>query len=335
MSTGNFQKSFLAWFLFRPSSPPHFYVFLAVGWLVVDFLLWEWGATLPNEYRIGNDVWSINLSGGESLVFIIVPAVAIIGVNLAVRGAFKDWANLAQFAPQKPDEMRAKTFEFSPRFILSLSLVGALLATSHLIASGDIQSFLSHLVPAKIFLLIHIFFAWILFVQIGGIFLRICKGFNDLGKLITPNLVRPKALAPFSSVGLRMIATLCVICVCALLAMEFDFVFFIVPFIAVLIISSITFLLPQLGIRKRIRQMKDKTQKNLEEEILAVGLPGVDSQFNANSRRAVAELIIVRNLVTDYPDWPISSSNAVRLGLYLLLPLFSWGVSFLLNQSLG
>ena len=96
-----------------------------------------------------------------------------------------------------------------------------------------------------------------------------------------------------------------------------DFIFFLVPFAVVLAISLIVFALPQLGVRARIKEIKGETLKKLESEILAIGLPRNVTGLEAGPRQGVAEFITVRNMVVSYPDWPKSSSNAIRLALYL------------------
>ena len=92
-----------------------------------------------------------------------------------------------------------------------------------------------------------------------------------------------------------------------------------------LVIVILAMLAPVQGVHKRILQAKQEEIAWLDDEISKLRNPLQKPDDSRQSGR-MADLVAYRGLVEGVAEWPFTSSTYVRLVLYALLPVITWGI---------
>ncbi len=187
--------------------------------------------------------------------------------------------------------------------------------------------------------------AWSLGFSTAGLLLADALALSRLGRdHVAVDLLRTDRLAPFARFGLQLSAV--AVGVMMLWAAGLVVVFSVIGvdlaetystagitvmgFYVVIAVAS--FLVPQLGIRARIRQ-----QKRAMAERLANLLPQADQAVHeaGSSPERLAALLSVREKVQGAPEWPTGEHTRLRLVVYLTLPLLSWSAAALVETLIS
>jgi hypothetical protein len=95
--------------------------------------------------------------------------------------------------------------------------------------------------------------------------------------------------------------------------------------------ASAAFLLPMVGVRRRIQQAKAEALARIREA-LGSHEEAVRARGEEAARRA--QLLQLRAEIAAAPEWPVDGSMRLRFGLYLTLPALSWAAQALAEQAL-
>ena len=102
-----------------------------------------------------------------------------------------------------------------------------------------------------------------------------------------------------------------------------------------LVLGVAAFLLPNVGIRSRIRKAKIAELRRVRAAI--AGKPGAltDSPVAARQERlSLADLLAYQERIESLREWPMDARAFRRFGLYMLIPLGSWLGSALVERGL-
>lgn len=96
-------------------------------------------------------------------------------------------------------------------------------------------------------------------------------------------------------------------------------------------LSVAVFVLPQLGVRQRIRSEKGRVYSQLTQ-MLPDGQQTL-TEAGSNPER-LAALLSSRNQIQALPEWPAGQHTHIRLAMYLMVPLLSWSAAALVEEAI-
>jgi len=96
-------------------------------------------------------------------------------------------------------------------------------------------------------------------------------------------------------------------------------------------LSITVFVLPQLGVRQRIRSEKGRVYNQLTQ-MLPNGTQTLQ-EADSNPER-LAALLSSRNQIQALPEWPAGQHTHIRLAMYLMVPLLSWSAAALVEEAI-
>ncbi|MFK7974676.1 MAG: hypothetical protein AB8C02_00980 [Halioglobus sp.] len=96
-------------------------------------------------------------------------------------------------------------------------------------------------------------------------------------------------------------------------------------------LSITVFVLPQLGVRQRIRSEKGRVYSQLTQ-MLPDGRQAL-MEADSNPER-LAALLSSRNQIQALPEWPAGQHTHIRLAMYLMVPLLSWSAAALVEEAI-
>lgn len=160
---------------------------------------------------------------------------------------------------------------------------------------------------------------------------------------VAVDIMRIEQLSVFSRYGLRLasfVVTLMALWAAALVIItSFLSASWIEDslWVGVLLVGTYTalaiavFVLPQLGVRQRIRGEKGRLYNQL-----TLMLPdGQQTLAEADSNpERLAALLSSRNQIQALPEWPAGQHTHIRLALYLMIPLLSWSAAALVEEAI-
>lgn len=186
---------------------------------------------------------------------------------------------------------------------------------------------------------------WTLAVSTLWMVVRDVSAIHRLGRdYVAVDLMRIDQLAVFSHYGLRLAGYIVILmCLWAIgLALATSYVSFSwaenstytgLGMGAFYVSMSVSvFVLPQLGIRQRIRSEKGRVYS-----LLTQMLPQADHtlvEAGANPERLSA-LLNSRSQIQALPEWPAGQHTHIRLALYLMVPLLSWSAAALVEETIS
>jgi hypothetical protein len=172
--------------------------------------------------------------------------------------------------------------------------------------------------------------AWWLGYAIVTVSLRMSRIATKLSQL---NLFDLSPLAPFTQQGLtNALLFIGSLSIWSLMLIETGFGQMMWMIAGVTLVTAILALLaPVQGVHKRIRQSKQVEIDWLDAEISTLQRALQQSDSSPQSGR-LADLVAYRGLVENVAEWPFTSSTYVRLALYTLLPIITWGVGLLAEE---
>jgi hypothetical protein len=101
-----------------------------------------------------------------------------------------------------------------------------------------------------------------------------------------------------------------------------------------LVLAVLALLAPVRGVQKRVREAKQRELDWTAAEIsrLRNGLANVDPGRRSGD---LADIVAYRTLVAGVTEWPFTGSTYVRLIIYALIPLASWGLGVVAEEVIG
>ena len=147
------------------------------------------------------------------------------------------------------------------------------------------------------------------------------------------DLLDLSALAPFTRQGLtNALLILGLIAIWSLMLLETGFGQMMVTYGgSALVVTAFALLYPVRGVHERIRQAKEAELGWANGEI-AMCRHALQGSATGQSRGRMADLVAYRSLIESTPDWPFTTSTYTRLVLYLLIPVFSWGLGIIAEE---
>ena len=174
--------------------------------------------------------------------------------------------------------------------------------------------------------------AWLTYA-IVAVSLRMSRIAQRLSRI---DLLDLSPLSPFAQQGLTnallLVGTLSI---AALMMLETGFMVLIVVIgSATLVLAVLALLAPVRGVQKRVHEVKQQELDWTAGEIarLRAGLAsGRPDQRSGD----LADLVAYRTLIAGISEWPFTGSTYVRLTLYALIPLASWGIGAVAEAVIG
>jgi hypothetical protein len=98
--------------------------------------------------------------------------------------------------------------------------------------------------------------------------------------------------------------------------------------------TALSLLAPVYGVHKRICKSKEEGFNWVNAEISEQLIP---FQAVEDSRRSgrMADLVAYRGMIESVPEWPFTLSTYARVGLYVLLPVATWGIGLAAEEIFG
>lgn len=311
------------------------------GWLALESLAERWGAGSPRSRFDGVIVAVLSLQAGYFLA--VQPLVRRVG-----RGCLEDLRPFLQSSEEEFAKL-AGAFWDRTRPEWKIAVVAGAVATLVFQEAqfGRFSRLLTAPAPAlgELWAALVAWAAWSLGLAGAGAFVGGAGFFRRLGReAVSVDLLRTDQLAPFSRFGLRLASA--VVGVMTLWAASLVAVFTVVDTqvssmswatgaaVAMLYVglALVAFVIPQLGIRARIRKEKESVSNRLAA-LLPTFHQTVDEAGRSPER--LAALLSVRARVHSTPEWPSGEHTRVRLAIYLLVPLLSWSAAALVEELIS
>lgn len=174
--------------------------------------------------------------------------------------------------------------------------------------------------------------AWLTYA-IVAVSLRMSRVAQRLSRI---DLLDLSPLSPFAQQGLTnallLVGTLSIT---ALMMLETGFMVLIAVIgTGTLVLAVLALLAPVRGVQKRIRDAKQQELDWTAGEIarLRAGLASAQPDRRAGD---LADIVSYRTLIEGVSEWPFTGSTYVRLTLYALIPLASWGLGVVAEEVIG
>ena len=143
-------------------------------------------------------------------------------------------------------------------------------------------------------------------------------------------------LAPFAQQGMSNALLLVgVLSICSLMMLETGFMMLMTVIgSSTLVLAVLALLAPVRGVQKRVCAAKQAELAWIADRI--AGLRANLALPSAGTRSGeLADMVAYRTLIEQVPEWPITGSTSLRLFVYALIPLVSWGVGIVAEELIG
>ena len=321
------------WFVRGEDARRLVYPLLAVIVGLAYWLGWEGAQQLP---AVDGDV-RVRVDNRFGPIIGVLAGFMVGAVNWVLRGAARDWGRIG--APDLDrSRLTERTFASRRGSMLLCGAVGLLMGLFQLWATGDLGILKRGAPAALVVTMLLVILFWMLVVQVAGIFIILIRGFYLLGREVEPDLFRMKPLAPFSYVGLRILAvnaTSMAILIFMVGLGDVDLAGLAVPLGFTALVSVFCFLVPQLGVRQSIERARAGMLAQLDKRLDATGYAADGALESEDTVREVASVAILRDRIEDAPSWPISGIGWLRFTVLMLLPAVSWGADKLITRFLS
>jgi len=159
--------------------------------------------------------------------------------------------------------------------------------------------------------------------------------FRSLGRMATPDLLRPSRHAAFGRAALRpALFIIALLCIYPLLAFGDGLRGAALIGFAVTCVTLVgLFFLPLRGIRRRIREVRMQTLEQLDERADAL-YQGDITHADAARLFELDAVLDIRERVARAPGWPLDLQGVQRILLYVVLPPLTWAAAALLEMYL-
>jgi hypothetical protein len=143
-------------------------------------------------------------------------------------------------------------------------------------------------------------------------------------------------LAPFAQQGLSNALLLVgALSVYSLMMLETGFMMLmLVVGGSALFLAVLALLAPVRGVQKRVRGAKQEELAWIAAHISGLRARLAESQAGTRSGE-LADMVAYRTLIENIPEWPFTGSTYLRLLVYALIPLASWGVGIVAEELIG
>jgi hypothetical protein len=174
--------------------------------------------------------------------------------------------------------------------------------------------------------------AWLMYA-IFVVSLRMSRIAQRLSRI---DLLDLSSLSPFAQQGLNNALLLVgVLSISALMMLETGFMKLIIVIgTGTLVLAGLALLAPVRGVQKRVREAKQRELDWTAAEIsrLREGFANADPDRRSGD---LADIVAYRTVVAGVSEWPFTGSTYVRLVIYALIPLASWGLGVVAEAVIG
>ena len=174
--------------------------------------------------------------------------------------------------------------------------------------------------------------AWLAYA-ITVVSLRMSRVAQQLSRI---DLLDLAPLAPFAQQGLTNALLLAgVLSVASLMMLETGFMtLMLVIGSSTLVFAVLALVAPVFGVQKRVSEAKQQELTWINAQIAHLRAAFPNGQA-ARKSGDLADMVAYRGLIENVPDWPFTGSTYVRLLIYALIPLASWGVGIVAEEFIG
>jgi hypothetical protein len=174
--------------------------------------------------------------------------------------------------------------------------------------------------------------AWLAYA-ITAVSLRMSRIAQRLNRI---DLLDLTPLAPFAQQGLTNALLLVgVLSVWSLTMLETGFIMIMMVIgSSTLVLAVLVLVAPVRGVHKRVREAKQQELAWIGSQIADLKTALSDARPDRKSGD-LADMAAYRTLIENVPEWPFSGSTYVRLFIYALIPLASWGVGIVAEEAVG
>ena len=143
-------------------------------------------------------------------------------------------------------------------------------------------------------------------------------------------------LAPFAQQGLANALLLVgVLSVASLMMLETGFMMLMLVIgSSTLVFAVLALLAPVFGVQTRVREAKQQELRWINAQISEQKAAFSGAPANRKSGD-LADMVAYRGLIENVPDWPFTGSTYVRLLIYALIPIASWGIGIVAEELIG
>ena len=174
--------------------------------------------------------------------------------------------------------------------------------------------------------------AWLVYA-IFVVSLRMSRIAQRLSRI---DLLDLSSLSPFAQQGLNNALLLVgVLSISALMMLETGFMKLIIVIgTGTLVLAGLALLAPVRGVQKRVREAKQRELDWTAAEIsrLREGFANADPDRRSGD---LADIVAYRTVVAGVSEWLCTVSTCVRLVIYALIPLASWGLGVVAEEVIG
>ena len=174
--------------------------------------------------------------------------------------------------------------------------------------------------------------AWLAYA-IVAVSLRMSRIAQRLSRI---DLLDLSPLSPFAQQGLTNALLLVgALSISSLMMLETGFVVLIAVIgSGTLVLAVLAMLAPVRGVQKRVREAKQQELDWSAGEIARLRADLGKGQRDGKSGE-LADIVAYRTLIAGVSEWPLTGSTYVRISLYALIPMASWGLGVIAEELVG
>lgn len=154
--------------------------------------------------------------------------------------------------------------------------------------------------------------------------------------LATVDLLDISPLAPFTQLGLtNALLLIGSLSIWSLMMIETGFGQIMLIICGVTLVgTAFALLVPVFGVHQRILQSKKQALDWVNAELAGEQASFLAPQAGQESGR-MADLVAYRGMIESVPEWPFTLSTYMRVALYVLIPVVTWGIGLVAEETLG
>ena len=247
------------------------------------------------------------------------------------RGAAEDFAALSPMFDMTPEEsarFQRALVSMPNQQLWWLTVTGVCIGLAHAWILGALTTDIAGLTQAFATLSIWVTIMWTVPALIGNAFT-----FSDLGAMAKPILLLPANITPFGMAAVRPIIFIVgMLSAYSILLSTAPLGPSLIGFLACMGSAFGLFFIPLRGIRKTIREEKQKAITALDHQIAECqDLTSMDK----NELSSLDALLALRDRINAVSSWPLGLAGVKRVMIYVVIPPLTWSAAAIVEMLIS
>ncbi len=247
------------------------------------------------------------------------------------RGAAEDFVALSPMLDMKPEEVtlfQRALVRMPNQQLWWFTAIGASIGLVHAWILGALSMNLEGLTQTFATLWIWVTMMWTVPALIGN-----AITFSSLGGRAKPNLLLPASITPFGMAAVRPIIFIVgMLSAYSILLSTSAVGPSLIGFIACMGSAFGLFFIPLRGIRKTIREEKQKAISTLDKQIAEYQNL---ASMSTNELSSLDALLTLRDRISAVSSWPLGLAGVRRVMIYVVIPPLTWSAAAIVEMLIS